>query len=156
VANFYEVSRIIDSYSVGPDFLGKVTSNEIHEAEAKLGVKFPRSYKQFLQQYGCGNFGGEIYGVGVSETGVPSVVWFTLKMREEGFIPNWMVIVCNEGEYVLCLDTATFDENEECKVVSWILGLPFDKQPHELTFESFADFLSEYVHNAIEEGWWKK
>jgi hypothetical protein len=156
MTDFYEVSKTIDSYSVGPDFLGEVHPDKVREAEKKLGVKFPRSYRQFLQRYGCGNFGGEIYGVGVTETRVPSVVWFTLKIREEGFIPDWMVIVCNEGEYVLCLDTTTFDENEECRVVSWIPGLQFDKQPYELTFEGFADFLYKYVRNAIDEGWWEK
>lgn len=152
--DFSEVSKIIDSYAVGPNYLGRVHPDKVREAEEKLGVKLPRSYRDFLERYGCGNFGGEIYGVGIPETGVPNVVWYTLKIRKEGFIPDWMVVICSEGEYVFCLDTSTFDENDECKVVSWILGLPLDKQPYELTFESFADFLYKYVREAIEEGWW--
>ncbi len=40
--DFNEISQIIDSYTVGPDFLGPVHPNKVREAEEKLGVKFPR------------------------------------------------------------------------------------------------------------------
>ena len=154
MSSFSEVAQIIDSYSEGPDYLGEVNPDEIDAAEEKLGVRFPKSYRSFLERYGCGNLGCEIYGVGVPETGVPSVVWYTLSEREEEFIPEWMVIVCVEGEHVFCLDTSSFDENEECKVVSWILGLPFEAQPFRWTYASFVDFLHACVSSAIEEGWW--
>ncbi len=154
--DFNKVARVIEGYSKGPDFLGKVHPDKVREAEEKLDAKFPKSYQLFLERYGCGNFGREIYGVTSSNTGVPSTVWYTLKLRKEGYIPDWMVIVCNEGEYVLCLDTSTFDENGECKVVSWILGLPFEVQPYDLAYKNFADFLYECVREAIEEGWWEE
>ena len=152
---FDEVAEIIDSYSEGPDYLGRVHPDEIATAEKRLEVSFPRSYKDFLERYGCGNLGCEIYGVGVPETRVPNVVWYTLSEREEGFIPEWMVIVCVEDEHIFCLDTSTFNENGECKVVSWILGLPFDAQPFRWTYTSFADFLYECVREAIDGGWWR-
>ncbi len=105
---------------------------------------------------GVETFGGEIYGITPSNSGVPSAVWYTLKIRDEGYIPDWMVIVSVENEYALCLDTSVFDENDECKVVSWILGLlPHDRQPREITFDSFADFLYERIQRAIQEGWWE-
>lgn len=156
MTSFDEVVKIVDRYPKGPSFLGNVHPSKVREAEEKLGVRFPRSYRQFLERYGCGNFGREIYGVTPSNTGVPSAVWFTLSEREDGFIPDWMVIICVEDEYIFCLDTSTLDENGECKVVSWIPGLlPFDKQPCELIFDSFADFLYECVREAIENGWWE-
>lgn len=143
MTSFDKVSRIINDYSTGPEFLGVVHPDRVCAAEQKLGVKFPKSYKQFLERYGCGTFGCEIYGITPSNTGVPSAVWYTLKVRAEGFIPDW-------------LDASTFDENGECKVISWILGLPVEAQPYELTFESFADFLyEECVRPAIEDGWWE-
>lgn len=156
MTDFGEVSKIIDSYTAGPDFLGPIHPDKVCEAEEKLGVKFPRSYREFLERYGCGDFGGEIYGITPSNSGVPSAIWYTLKIRDEGYIPEWMVIVSVEDECVFCLDTSAFDENGECKVVSWVLGLlPFDKQPREITFDNFADFLYERVQRAIQEGWWE-
>ncbi len=163
VISFEEVVKLIDSlkdslknsYPELVEFLGEVPPKKVQEAEEKLGVRFPESYRKFLERYGCGAFVGcEIYGVGVPETGVPSVVWFTLSEREAGLVPPWMVIVCTESEYDFCLDTSTFDESGECRVVSWLPGRPLDKQPYEFIFESFADFLYEYLREAIRSGWW--
>jgi len=148
--DFDEVAKIIDSYPAEFDFMGSMHPDRVREAETKLGVLFPKSYRQFLERYGCGCFGREIYGVTASNTGVPSAVWYTLKIRQEGFIPDWMVIICAEDEFVFCLDTSTISEKGECKVVSWILGLSLDAQPFQYTFDSFADFLHECVHEAVE------
>lgn len=156
MTDFNEIAKIIDSHPAGPDFLGPIHPSKVREAEEKLGVKFPRSYKEFLNLYGCGNFGGEIYGITPTNSGIPSAIWYTLELRKEGYIPDWMVVVSDEDEYVFCLDTSVFDERDECKVVSWIPGLlPFDRQPREISFDSFADFLYERVQRAIQEGWWK-
>ena len=150
------IFKIIDSYTVGPDFLGPVHPDKVREAEMAVGVKFPRSYKRFLERYGCGNFGGEIYGITPSNSGVPSAIWVTLEERKKGYIPDWMVIIGDEDEYVFCLDTSVFDGNDECKVISWVLGLlPHNRQPREIAFDSFADFLYERVQWAIQEGWWR-
>ena len=152
--DFEEISRVIDSHADKFDFLGPLHPDKVREAEKELGVKFPRSYKQFLERYGCGDFGREIYGITPSNSGIPSAVWYTLELRKEGYIPDWMVIVSDEDEYVFCLDTSVFDENDECKVVSWIAGLlPFDRQPYEITFDSFADLLYESDQMAIKEDW---
>lgn len=151
MVDFEEISKIIDGYTNTFDFVGPVHPDKVHEAEIALGVKFPRSYKQFLERYGCGVFGREIYGITPSNSGIPSAIWYTLKIRKEGYIPDWMVIVSDEDEYIFCLDTSVFDENGECRVVSWVPGLPFEKQPREISFDSFVDFLYESVQMVVQE-----
>ncbi|WP_392363957.1 SMI1/KNR4 family protein [Streptococcus suis] len=46
------------------DYFGNCPNDVIDLAEKTLGIKYPRDYRDFVSNFGAGNFGSsEIYGV---------------------------------------------------------------------------------------------
>lgn len=86
--NFLETIRESDAET----FTG-VSEQEIVQAEAKLGMKFPETYRAILQEFGSLEIGAdEIFGLGVE--GYLNVVETTLKERElaEGKLDRYIVL----------------------------------------------------------------
>ncbi len=98
----------------------------IARAEHQLGVVFPPTYRRFLSDFGCGDFGAEeFYGI-VSDNpegkGVPNTVFPTMRLRLEASLPNHYMRVAalgNGDEYVL--DTRGAPEVDG-PVVLWSLN----------------------------------
>lgn len=147
--------EIIEANQEEADFIGEIDEQTIIDAENKLRVKFPKSYREFLKKYGLGDiFGQEIYGLGTGETGIPNMIWITKELREKENLPNNLICFyfADDGEY-FCLDCSKVRSNndDDAPVVSYISGLPIKEQSFEMIAENFGDFLSELLINSLED-----
>ena len=143
------------------DFSGKQKLETISNAEKSLGVKFPNTYKTFLQKYGCGGIGGfEIYGlikdedfnkINIPFVAVPNAVWVTLKENKEYKHPLYLVIIYNLDEVLYCLDTSQMNDEGECPVVVWPIGVYETPPKLEVEAKDFGEFLLKMVKEAIQE-----
>ena len=142
--------KIIDGHPELADFCGSVTVERIRRAEQILGVKFPKSYFQFLEKYGAGDIAGiEIYGIikdpETDGHGVPNGIWLTLNLREEAALPKEFVIVTDTGcgpYYVL--DTSETSEDSESPIYMWDVG-----NQKQRVAESFGEFLFTLLKESI-------
>jgi len=98
----YERARaIIAANSAKAHFAGPRPEELIRKAEDALGLRFPDTYRQFLLDYGAGNFGpAEFYGV-INEdwehSSVPDGVWYTLSERRQFGLAVALVVVADAG-----------------------------------------------------------
>lgn len=144
MASIEKAAEIIDANPELADFVGPAPFEEVWVAEGQLEVTFPQSYREFLQRYGAGSFGGrQVYGLGVPDTGLPSVVYATQALREsDDFFPGDLVVVEDTGEGdLLCLATSRMNEENECPVVQWIPEMSFEEQMFEVVNRTFAGLL---------------
>ena len=147
-----KAADIIDANYDLAGFVGGVPFEEVWVAEGYLGVQFPDSYKEFLQRYGAGSFGGrDVYGLGVPDTGLPNVVWATQALRDsDDFFPEDLVVIQDTGEGdLLCLATSRMNDENECPVVQWIPDLTFEEQAFEQVNSTFAHFLLRLVRSVV-------
>jgi antitoxin YobK len=110
MADYERARAIIDANKDKGTFAGPRPEDLVKKAESALGIRFPDAYRQFLLDYGAGNFGSaEFYGViddDWEESSVPDGVWYTLNERVESGMPNELVVVGDTGTgdlYVLDL-----------------------------------------------------
>lgn len=155
MAKIDKADEIITAYPQLAGFVGGVPFEEVWVAEQQLGVTFPESYKDFLQRHGAGSFGGKVvFGLGVPETDLPSVVYATLNMQEQDdWFPADLVVITDTGEGdLLCLATGRVsDEYEgECPIVQWIPETSFEEQAFETVHKTFAHFLLRLARRAVE------
>ncbi|PWW17441.1 SUKH superfamily protein [Cytobacillus oceanisediminis] len=147
--------EIIEANQGEADFIGEIDEYTIIDAENKLNVKFPKSYRLFLKKYGLGDiFGEEIYGLGTDETGIPNMIWITKELRKTENLPNSLICFyfADDGKY-FCLDCSKVHSknDDNAPVVSYISGLPIKEQPFEMIAENFGDFLSELLMDSLED-----
>ncbi len=144
MATIAKAAEIIDANPDLAQFVGPQPLEEVWVAEQALDVTFPESYREFLQRYGCGAFGGRvIYGVGGEIDQPPHVVWAANLVRTaDEFFPGDLVIIedTGEGDY-LCLATSRMGEDNECPVVQWIPELTLIDQTFEVIHRTFAHYL---------------
>ncbi len=133
-----KILEIIKTYEKPGDFTHvSVTESMIESAEKALEVKLPKQYIEFLKLFGHGGIAGiEVLGIG--KTGRLIFVDTTLDYREEGLLPNFVVIE-NVDEWLMCLDCTTE------KVVSW----DFSGYIRE-DYTNFDEYLLEQINNAVE------
>ena len=95
MATIAKAAEIIDANPDLAQFNGPQPLEEVFVAEQALEVTFPDSYREFLQRYGSGAFGGRVvYGVGVPLDQPPHVVWATDLIRAaDDFFPADLVII---------------------------------------------------------------
>ena len=144
MATIDKAAEIIEANPDLAQFIGEQPLEEVFVAEQALEVTFPESYRDFLQRYGSGSFGGRVvYGVGVELDQPPHVVWATNLIRTaDDFFPADLVIIedTGEGDY-LCLATSRIGEDNECPVVQWIPELTLIDQTFEVIHRTFAHYL---------------
>ena len=136
------------------EFSGGATDEKIIASEQYLGVNFPKSYKQFLKEYGTLDIKSlEIYGItrygDFEEAGIPNAIWLTMQERQSINLPKELVIVYDTGmEFYFCLDTSEMKDGE-CPVVSiWNCS----GGTKEVVYDSFPEFLmEECIEFALEE-----
>lgn len=100
-------------------------------------------------------FGEEIYGLGIEETGIPSMIWITKELREKEELPNDLIcfyFTGNDGEY-FCLACSKVQSNNDdnAPVVSFISGLPLKEQQFETVAENFGNFLLGILIDSLED-----
>lgn len=132
------------------DFVGNCSEELIKNAEKKLNIQFPQTYRDFLLTYGAGNFGSEeIYGViknDFDNSGIPDAIWFTHKQRKEAALPvNLLVIYHTGGEEMFCIDFNQVGAFNEPIVVSYLIGLDKKDQTFEKIANDFGEFLLQRV-----------
>ncbi|MFC0187182.1 SMI1/KNR4 family protein [Fictibacillus aquaticus] len=145
--------KIIEKNNDEADFIGPVSVEEINKCQNDLGVKFPKSYIEFLSKYGLGDiFGEEIYGLGVEEVGLPHVKWITLELRKDN-LPNHLVPIYNTGydfEYY-CLDCSKIKNQEDDNApVVLFTSHNETEQKYELIEPDFGTFLYKFLKEAME------
>lgn len=94
----------------------------IIQAEEKLELKFPPTYRGFLKKYGCVEFcGNEYYGIWKKDllgTSGSALMKITLGDRKEWGLPHKYIIVGAPGYGPYdAIDTSKPDANGECPVV---------------------------------------
>jgi hypothetical protein len=136
----------------GGDFTGPIPQELIDRAAELLGVRFPRTYRHFLHELGCGDIGGaEFYGIGSDNllTGpIPNGIWLTLDERETSRLSHQMVIVGADGTGgYYALDLTRADADGEAPVVLWQAGAP----PHAcpVVARDFGVFFRDEVAGAV-------
>jgi len=112
---------LINDY--GGDFEGVKSPGLIDKAERALGLKFPPTYRKFLEVLGCGDIDGlEFYGVINDEfenSSIPNAIWLTLDERKAG-LPNNLILVYGAGDGTYyAIDTSQVDDEGESPVVAY-------------------------------------
>jgi len=136
--------NILDS--LDSDFDGPKKLILIDAAEAKLGVVFPKSYRTFLEKYGCGDvLGFEIYGVihdDFENSSIPDSVWLTLDQRKSGLSKSMIIIATTPygGFYAIDTDQATGDNESAIVEIA-----PNGRQT--VTNNNFGNFLLEQIES---------
>ncbi len=144
MATIRKAAELIEAFSEYANFAGGVPFEEVWVAEQELGVTFPDSYRDYLQRYGAGSFGGiVVFGLGVPPNAEPNVVFATQLMRKaDDFFPGDLVPIRDTGEGdILCLATSRLNDDNECPVVQWIPDMSFEEQMFEVVNTTFAHLL---------------
>jgi len=122
---------------------GPVSDELIASAEARLGVRFPRSYRAFLAAYGaalCQGF--EIAGLfhHADKSRPPlwsDIVASNLRIRHRDHLPEGYVAISSDGvEVKYYLDTANMRDGGECVVIA--LGPGVDSVRVAADFSEFV------------------
>lgn len=148
-----DYSNAVDLIQQNPDlgdFVGKCSEELVKKAEEKLNLSFPQSYKNFLLNYGAGNFGAEeIYGIinqDFENSGIPDAIWFTIKQRKDINLPsNLLIIYHTGGEEIFCLDFSKLNKSNEPAVVSYAIGVDLEFQAYEVIANDFGEFILQRV-----------
>jgi len=134
------------------DFGTPKSDDDINIAEKKLSVILPSSFKEYLKCWGNLSLGPiEYYGLtkdsNLESAGIPNFVWFTLQKREQIGLPDNLVVFQNlNDEVYCCLDTSSYDKNNECPVVKWDnINSCIDMSTDSGFFAFLLDEIEEYI-----------
>ncbi len=140
---FEDVQRLIEQAKVAfPKFGNGVSSTVVAEAEKRLAIPLPESYKWWLLNYGGGQIGGDIvYGLDEGGMGRPDIVELAQANEQDGFhgLERLVFSIGNEENYYLDT-TEGLDESREYRVYLQECG----QEPVEYA-NSFADFLQRRI-----------
>lgn len=142
MAQIEDVFDVISRNASRADFVGPITEAAIQDAEQRLGVRFPPSYRRFVEHYGCGGIGPEEF-FGLTEPFIskcPNTAWYTLEVRKYGLPESMIVVQDAGGDIIYCIDTDQTRDDGEAPVIAWIPGLPISEQTLKPVAPTFADF----------------
>jgi hypothetical protein len=133
---------------------GPATEDVIELYEKELKVKFPSTYKFFLEKYGTLSFNGEsFYGIsklGLAAQSAPDVRYTTLKARELGDIDNNMILIKSSGYGPLFSIDVSVQSGGEAAVVETDLSFKRDGSK-KIMAKTFADFLVCEIKKSLED-----
>ena len=141
--------KIIEKNLDEADFEEGVASEIVEKAENILSVRFPPSYKMFLEKYGVGDiFGVEIYGIikdpTIDASAVPNCVWITQNLRKTIGLPLQYIAIASTGYGPFYfINTIVRDKDEESPIVIW------EKGKVQSVSKSFGDFLYTELKKAM-------
>ncbi len=150
MADIEQIRKLLESGTSA----GGVTEEAIQEAEKKLDVRFPPSYRAFLSEYG--NVNGTPYEIaGLSHETVnddePPYWWdvvssnLQIRRAAKGCIPNEYILISGDGgDYKFYLDTSRPNAQGECPVI--VLGPGADAI---VIADGFFDFLNHSFAGTI-------
>jgi hypothetical protein len=131
---------MIEEYSEEKDFFGEVSEEHISNAEKSLNLKFPRSYREFVQKYGSGGICG-VEVLGIEGNLGASVVKDTERYRELG-LNNRFIVIHDGGEFFMCMLGNADEERVLC-------GDRSGKEPL-VHYNSFDEFLVDVFQEGID------
>lgn len=145
--NHDNLRKLIQEKRDASYFFGTVNDTTIKKAEEKLDLTFPKEYRVFLEEYGCGNIGPiEILGLGPNVESVPNVEWVVKNLREKRGLPNYLIPVENigDGSYAV-VSSANSSEHGvmEGVVLQWISR---ENDPKKIA-NNFGEYLHERLLN---------
>lgn len=141
-----------------PEFFGPQSRESISTLETALGVTLPPSYVEFLETYGGGGVGDSsisgIFGGQPLMTNNGCTYGDTVRWRDEYGLPDHLVVIMDQdGEEAVCLDTQRTDGGEAAVVRVDLFGggTPKARTPRKEA-ASFAEFFENYLEMwAIED-----
>lgn len=112
---------------------------------------FPRSYRDFLFNFGAMSFGAEeFYGIvreDFDNSRVPDAIWYTLVERKEAQLPSNLLVIYDTGsEELFCLDFSKLSSEGEPAVVVFVPGVDLEYQKYEVISGDFGEFLLQKVN----------
>ena len=120
------------------------SDEEIRQAEAALGVPFPPSYRAFLSLYGAISVVNSLISGIVNnaplDPGGGSVVFDTMRFRNEWHLPDHYIVIQPDEDAPYCLDTRTRDVTGEMVVVCYELH----SEHAGVVATSFVDWLEKF------------
>jgi hypothetical protein len=129
------------------DVAGRCGPEMIAIVEAKLGVRFPPSYRAFLLDHGAifsavGSISG-VYPPAPVDSGVGTVLGDTLYYRDHFQLPNHLVVIQRDQDEndPWCLDTSVPSADGEYPIVCFSLRGGAGKR----LFASFGECLNEWL-----------
>lgn len=142
--------ELVEANEADADFEGKQSSELIEKAEEVLGLRFPRTYRAFLERYGCGDIAGfEIYGIlheNFNNSGIPDAVWLTLDERRSSNLPENLILVSDVGDgSYYAIDCGLRNNEGDCPVVVWT---PSGTQTEQV-YGDFGEFARSRLENAV-------
>ena len=146
--SFEEMERMLDE--LDGDISGPKPEEMVAAAEAKLGVPFPPSFRQYLLKWGNVSFEGiEYYGLtqnsDFDNSGIPNCVWYTLKQRRQVGLPDHLIIFLNhDGDEFICIDTDHVLDGDE-------RGIAFWNNAERTVSDQLAITFAEYLHDELSE-----
>ena len=148
ISKMHEIIRSLGSGNYGRG----AGPQEILDAERKMGVVFPRSYKDFLSAFGWARVSFDmLYGLGADVPAPYDLVKnvFCERCDAHPHIPHHLVPIMNDGAgNHYCLDISRFHD-AECPVVFW--DHEHDDGPNQSPEEvspSFDGWLTDLIVNA--------
>lgn len=151
IDNVKKAISLINQHQDSADFEGTKEDGLITLAEKTLGIKFPDSYRFFLEKLGCGDIAGqEFYGIIKADfinSGIPDAIWLTMKERQESNLPNNYVVInsTGDGDYVV-LDCGNDEKN---KVFLWMPGIKNQQAAFKPYYDDFGDFFFDQISTAL-------
>ncbi len=142
--------ELIDANAAVADFAGPKSEELIGSAQAALGLTFPSTYREFVRRLGCGGIHGEeFYGVineNFDKSSVPDAIWLTLDERRRFNLPEWLIIVADNGlGGGYAIDTSQKNPSGENPVVDWWPS----QNMKQFVAEDFGAFLLQRINQAI-------
>lgn len=130
---------------------GGVPESVVQQAEARLGVRFPPSFRWFLSNWGGASIDGEVVngliGLPFEDACGPDVVYCTMLDRDQFGLDHALVpLVDNDGDEIFYLDTSEVDANGESPVVQMVSEDPKRKTVYA---SNFAEFLLKRIDFAL-------
>ena len=156
INSLQKASQLIEHYFTDEEkfFVGITSKELVINSEKNLGILFPNSYREFLEQYGYGGVNSlDIDGItefNFQESGYGGVVWRTLEERKKNLFPSALIPIYDVGDgTIYCLDTSQMDEEGECPVVAWPIG-GYEQTPIlEIVAKNFGEFFLNKVKEQI-------
>ncbi|MFH8612143.1 SMI1/KNR4 family protein [Streptomyces sp. NPDC018029] len=149
IAEAEQFVRLVRDHPEESVFAGGCSEVDIAEAERRLGVAFPESYKLFLRELGdCDMAGDEFYGIVRREGQLLGAVTETLDLRGSAGLPAHLVAFRPDGMGgYFVLDTRRVNPDGEAPVYVWGSG---GNSPAELGYVG-ADFGTVALELALSE-----
>ncbi|TXD83453.1 SMI1/KNR4 family protein [Subsaximicrobium wynnwilliamsii] len=145
------VLKIIENNIEESDFVGKIKVDIVKKTENILGLKFPKSYRMFIENYGCGDiFGIEIFGI-ISDPitdvqTIPNVLWITNEFKNKGLPKGYIIIseTGDDGSYYT-INTNIKNDCDENPIYLWN---SFNLKESKV-YDSFGDFLYDFLKEHV-------